>query len=154
MDKDQPIEKLRNAAQTESNLTKSEFEISDAELLAKSPFPAALEEPYDPVTPPARLLRESTAPPVEVPRVYAPVRIIKHVEKKTNTYGKEQASVQAVLEPEGKPAVRLLVSSFGEMASFVESLEVGAVYALSGVIRSKVVEINGDKVVSFYLNLM
>lgn len=147
-------EKLRTAAQAETDLARSEFETTDAELLSQVRFPEALDEPYDPGTLPVRLLEEAATPVVEVPRVYGPIRIIKHVEKKTNVYGKEQSSVQALLESEGKPAVRLLVSAFGDMASFVESLEVGAVYALSGVGRSKITEVNGEKVVSFYLNLM
>lgn len=150
MHQESRIHQLREEAARAAEMRPEEMDLTDEELFARHPLPQPLETPISPETPVAVLVRD--APPADTPRYYGPITITAVYPTKMNAYGRNQASAQARITINGKEE-RLLVSGFGYQLQTVEDLQVGAEYELKGIMRRKFTLLNGEKTVSFFLNL-
>lgn len=150
MNSKSPLEKLREASARAFDLRPEEIDLTDEELLAKSPLPQPLPGGDDPDTPVAELVENM--PPEELPHVYGPIRIGEVYETALNAVGKLQAKAQGRITINGKET-RLLVSGFHQHIPIIEALQPGAKYQLKGKMTQKVTSFNGEKTVSLFLNL-
>jgi hypothetical protein len=134
------------------NLEEMEREPSDKELFDQNPLPPPIENGEENDGPDVQLVTDAEAP--EKPKLYGPFLVTEIRDEKENILERPQKSIIATLEGVGGKRTRFLVSAFDNKIALLEDVRIGASYNFRGIARRKISWLNGEKRVSYYLNIV
>lgn len=126
-------------------------ELTDQELLEANPFPEPIDADHEGGGDGGDVEKVGEAN-LEQPKKYGPFEIKEVRDAKRNETGRFQRSARASLVV-GDKRIPFLVSCFDTKVGLFDDLEIGASYNFRGYLRRKIGRVNGEKVLSFYLNL-
>jgi hypothetical protein len=147
-DKAQDTELYPGLAQMEREA--EEREPTDQELFDANPFPEAIDvdpEEGDDV----EIVNGPT--PLEPPKRYGPFEVTEVRDAKDNALARPQKSIRATLHV-GTKRIPFLVSCFDSKVHALDGVEIGATYNFRGLVKRKITRVNGEKRVSYYLNIV
>lgn len=127
-------------------------ELTDQELYDANPFPVAIDVDDEEDPEGESVEKISAAKPLEPAKKYGPFEIKEVRDAKKNETGRLQRSVRATLV-QGEKRTPFLISCFDQQIHKFDDLEIGGTYNFRGYLRRKIGRVNGEKVLSFYLNL-
>ncbi|HEY4364963.1 MAG TPA: hypothetical protein VGN17_28625 [Bryobacteraceae bacterium] len=134
-----------------NNLTQMEKDITDEDLFSQNPFPEPIDS--DDAGDGKDVEVVSGPPAAEKPRTYGPFEVTEIRDQKDNALNRPQKSIRASFIS-GTKRTPYLISCFDAKVHALDGVELGGQYNFRGVVKRKITLVNGEKRVSFYLNIV